>query len=225
MMLTRSHIQSLTIALVVLLMGAIPVYFAVSVLRTTQGALVESRAHDRALESTFDARSKIEKHLVYFSASALEVDDPKREAMLLKANRHIEEFDASINALLKSSEQQLTSTKRHELRTCLSEILRNWEKINWDGNRQMSVVEKNQHFMSMVRHFEKLDTVLAGLHKQVSEQHEQGLRRIFSNIEMAIFTIVILMIVGTGLASFGLGGSNYLLNMSKALSTTSDQRY
>ena len=60
-MLTRSHIQSLTVALIVLLMGAAPVYFAVSILRTTQGALVESRQHDRSLEATFDVRSKIEK--------------------------------------------------------------------------------------------------------------------------------------------------------------------
>lgn len=223
-MLTRSHIQSLTVALIVLLMGAAPVYFAVSILRTTQGALVESRQHDRALEATFDVRSKIEKHLVYFSASAFDLNSWERQEMLRKASNQFKQFDALIRTLLNSSEHQLMPAERDGLRIGLAEIRHNWMEISQDKKEKISQVEKTWHFLSMIKNFEKLDSVIVGIHKRVSARHDKSLKHIFSNIEMAIFTIVILMIVGTGLASFGLGGSNYLLNTSRAQSKQLQER-
>ncbi|MGI9423904.1 MAG: putative bifunctional diguanylate cyclase/phosphodiesterase [Hyphomicrobiaceae bacterium] len=215
-MLTRSHIQSLGIALVVIAMGAIPVLFAVESLRSTQGAVVDSRQHDTVLEATFEVRSKVEKHLLYFAASALDLNDRERQAMLRKANRHLREFRDAITKLSEGTNDQLLPAEREGLQTGISELLHNWEEINGNLNEGMSNVEKTWHFLSMVENFERLNNVLLGLHKRVASEHDDGLREIFTNIEMAILTIVGLMIVGTSLASIGLGGSNFLLNTSKA---------
>lgn len=215
-MRTQSRTQSLVVALVVLMMGAIPVSLAVNSLRTTQEAVVDIRAHDTILETTFEVRSKVEKHILYFAASALDLNAEERQEMLLKADKHLNQFRVVITELLRSKTYLVLPAEREGLRLGLSEIFHNWGEISREKQDGLSNVEKTWHFLSMVENFEKLNAVLTGLHKRFSAKHEEGLAKIFSDIEMAILIIAGLMIVGTGIASAGLGGSNYLLNKSQA---------
>ena len=186
-MRTQSRTQSLVVALVVLMMGAIPVSLAVNSLRTTQEAVVDSRAHGTILETTFEVRSKVEKHILYFAASALDLNAEERQEMLLKADKHLNQFRVVITKLLRSKNYLVLPAEREGLRLGLSEIFHNWGEISREKQDGLSNVEKTWHFLSMVENFEKLNVVLTGLHKRVSVKHEEGLAKIFSDIEMAIF--------------------------------------
>jgi len=215
-MLKPSHIQAIFIALIVIVMGAIPVLYAVHSLRTTQTAVVQSRDYENVLEATFDIRLKVEKHILYFVATALDLDEREQKEMLNKADEHLNAFRDAVAKLREGAKDQILPAEHDGLRDGLSELFHNWEEITRNGQADMSNAEKTWHFLGMIENFEKLNKVLLGLHRRVSTEHEKGNRQIFSNIEFAILTIVALTIAGTGLASLGLGGSSYLLNRSRA---------
>ncbi|MGI9408765.1 MAG: putative bifunctional diguanylate cyclase/phosphodiesterase [Hyphomicrobiaceae bacterium] len=215
-MLKRSHIQAILIASIVVTMGAIPVLFAVQSLRSTQQAVVQSRNYEAVIESTFDLRLKVEKHILYFVATALDLDDDERKEMLQKADRHLKDFRLAVADLSTNAVEHILPTEQEGLRAGLAELQHNWEEITRSGQADMSNAEKTWHFLGMVENFEKLNQVLSDLHRRVTSEHEKGNRTIFSSIELAILTIVALTIVGTILASAGLVSSGYFLHRSRA---------
>ncbi len=215
-MLTRSTLQALVVALVVIAMGAIPVLYAIKGLRTTQAAVVQSRSYEKVLEATFDMRLKVEKHVLYFVATALDLDNHEREKMLVKADAYLNQFREAVAQLGTGASGQVFAKEHESLHSGLRELSHNWEEITRDGQLDMATAEKTWHYLVMVENFEKLNDVLVGIHRRVSSEHANRNREMFSGIEVAILTIVILTITGTGLASAGLGGSSYLLSRSRA---------
>ncbi|MGI9424252.1 MAG: putative bifunctional diguanylate cyclase/phosphodiesterase [Hyphomicrobiaceae bacterium] len=212
----RVHIQPLIVALIVLVMGAVPILYAVESLQSTQTAVARSRGHDSILESIGRIRSKAENHLRHFAATALDLSASEREHMLAKADLHLREFRDAITKLLKTDKHHILPTERDGLARGLAEVFKNWEEVNRDNAKTMSGAEKTVQFLSMVENFGKLNRVLLGLHNRVSAAHETRLQEIFANIEFAILTIVGLMLVGTALASTSLGGAIFVLNRSRA---------
>ncbi len=212
----KSHILPVCIALIVLLIGAIPVSFAINSLQTTQAAVVDTHKHDAILETVFDVRSKVEKHIIYLAASTLDLKAKARQDLLLTAEHHLNNFEVAITKLLKSNAHQLLPAEREGLRLGLSKILNNWKDISQQSKVDLKDIEKTAHFLSMIKNFETLNDVLFGLQDRVTSKQEQRLKQIFSNIELAFLIIVGLMICGAALASIGIGGSNFLLRKSRA---------
>ncbi|MGI9475503.1 MAG: putative bifunctional diguanylate cyclase/phosphodiesterase [Hyphomicrobiaceae bacterium] len=158
----------------------------------------------------------MEKHILYFAASALDLSDSERRTMRAKADDHLNQFRTAITKLLKSTDHQILPEEREGLRKGLSEIFHNWGEVSGQSDSGMSDTERSFHFLSLIDQFEILNGVLLGIHKRVSTEQAENHTEVFSNIEIAILTIVGLMICGTCLTSIGIGGSNYLLDKSRA---------